>query len=335
MPSLDSSDLEDLFVNFTFNNTYFDFDPSTSPCLDLVIGINSKVLVSLYSLVFILSLVGNTIVVLVVRYRQQTISPTDVYLVNLAFADLILALTVPFWAVYGSSEWIFSDSVSQTLQQLNFYSGILLLVCIRVDTITLMNYRVVCALVWLVAIYLSLSNLLYQKVFPMSLGDILYCPENVGHEDIEMWQVPVCIFRPAVNFFVPLVILFFDLFLNNCFRKQAQTSQAENNQKKHLIFAVLLVFIIAWCPYNLVNLVDTLMMLHIINETCSVRVHIDAALLITGILCFLHCCINPILYTIIWKKFRQDLFRILMRTGFRREQVSESFSLGDISPTRN
>ncbi|MGH0127527.1 UNVERIFIED_CONTAM: hypothetical protein FKN15_064763 [Acipenser sinensis] len=332
MSSLDSNDLEDLFVNFTFNDTYFDFDPSTSPCLELVLGINSKVLVSLYSLVFILSLVGNTIVVLVIRHRQQRISSTDVYLVNLAVADLILALTVPFWAVYGSSEWIFSDSVSQTLQQLNFYSGILLLVCIRVDTINLTNYRVVCALVWLVAIYLSLSDLLYQKVFPLALGNILYCPENAGHEDIEMWQVPVCFFRPVVHFFMPLVILFYDLFLNNCFRNQAQTQlpQAENNQKKHLIFALLLVFIIAWCPYNLVILVDTLMMLHIISETCRVRVYIDAALLIAEILCFLHCCINPILYPIMWKKFRRDLLRILKRTGFRREHVSESFSLGDI-----
>lgn len=136
-----ADELLDILYNYTSDYGNYslvlpDIDVSSSPCRNEGSVANKYLVAFIYCLVFLLSMVGNGLVVLVVTSGHINRSVTDVYLLNLAVADLLFALSLPLWAVYWAHEWVFGTVMCKAisvLQESNFYSGILLLACISVD----------------------------------------------------------------------------------------------------------------------------------------------------------------------------------------------------------
>ncbi|XP_029460958.1 C-X-C chemokine receptor type 2-like [Rhinatrema bivittatum] len=329
--SLDVSDLEDLFSGSDYNTTFI---PShdTAPC-PTPWSINKYVVVTVYVLVFFLSLVGNSVVVLVICYNKLKRSSTDVYLMNLAIADILFAITLPFWAAYKAHEWTFGTFMCKAisgLQEVNFYSGILLLACISVDrylaivhameTVTQKRHLVkfICAGIWVVSILLSVPVLHFRKDFYTPQNGKV-CHEDVGPQGTELWRIILRISRHTIGFFIPLLIMLF------CYgftiKTLCQTKSGQKHRAMKVIFAVVLVFLICWLPYNITVFVDSLMRSNIVNETCEGRTHIDTALSVTEIFGYMHSCINPILYAFIGQKFRNSLLKILATKGL----ISKNF----------
>ncbi|KAL4688612.1 hypothetical protein H8959_004864 [Pygathrix nigripes] len=107
-----------------------------SPCRLETETLDKYVVVVTYALVFLLSLLGNSLVVLVILYSNVGHFITDVYLLNPALVNLLFALTLPIWAtskVNGQDFCTPLCKVISLLKEVNFYSGILLLSCISVD----------------------------------------------------------------------------------------------------------------------------------------------------------------------------------------------------------
>ncbi|MBN3286541.1 CXCR1 protein, partial [Polyodon spathula] len=338
MANMEGAELYDLFENYNYTE-FIPGDDYASPCFDSSGKFNKILLVTIYTLVFILSTLGNFLVVLVISSMQRQKSSTDIYLLNMAIADLLFSLTLPFWAVYSNLEWIFGDymcKIVSVMQEVNFYSGILLLACISVDrylaivhathAVTQKRHLVgfVCIGVWVVAALLSLPIFISRKAFRAQ--NIMVCYEDIGAGDIETWRISIRVVRHTVGFFIPLVIMLF------CYGFTINTLLHSRSGQKHkamwVIFAVVLAFIVCWFPYNMTVFADTLMRAKVINETCEVRVHLDTALRATQILAFLHCCINPILYAFIGQKFRNTFFRVLIQKGFIKKNVLSTYGMG-------
>ncbi|XP_021562269.1 C-X-C chemokine receptor type 2-like [Carlito syrichta] len=108
---LESYNFEDLFSeelsNYSYGTDLPPFLPDTAPCRPESLEINSYVVIVTYILVFLLSLLGNSLVMLVILYSRVSRSVTDVYLLNLALADLLFALTLPIWAASKANGWRF------------------------------------------------------------------------------------------------------------------------------------------------------------------------------------------------------------------------------------
>ncbi|MGH0190710.1 UNVERIFIED_CONTAM: hypothetical protein FKN15_048533 [Acipenser sinensis] len=338
MTNMEGAEFYGLFENYSYTE-FTPGDDYASPCSDSRGDFNKILLVTIYSLVFILSTFGNFLVVLVISCMQRQKSSTDIYLLNLAIADLLFALTLPFWAVFSNSEWIFGDymcKIVSVMQEVNFYSGILLLACISVDrylaivhathAVTQKRHLVgfVCIGVWLVAALLSLPILISRKAFRSH--NIMVCYEDIGVKDTEVWRISIRFLRHLVGFFIPLVIMLFcyGFTINTLF----QTRSGQKHKAMRVIFAVVLAFIVCWFPYNMIIFADTLMRVKVISETCKVRLHIDTALRVTQILAFLHCCINPILYAFIGQKFRNTFFRVLIQKGFIKKNFLSTYGMG-------
>lgn len=94
-----------------------------------------------------------------------------------------------------------------------------------------------------------------------------------------------------------------------------QAHMGQKHRAMRVIFAVVLVFLLCWLPYNLVLVADTLMRLRVIEETCERRNDIGRALDATEILGFLHSCLNPFIYAFIGQKFRHGLLKIMAFHG--------------------
>ncbi|OPJ79892.1 C-X-C chemokine receptor type 2 isoform B [Patagioenas fasciata monilis] len=295
-----SGDLSNLLFNYTYDYSTAmpDTAISAAPCRPDSSVLNKYLVVVIYCLVFILSVVGNGLVVLVVTSSHTNRSVTDVYLLNLAVADLLFALSLPLWAAYRAHEWIFGTVMCKAismLQEANFYSGILLLACISVDRYLAIVYatraatekrhwvKFVCLGIWVFSVLFSLPVLLFREAFP-SPNNGTVCYERIGGEDTAKWRIVLRILPQTFGFALPLLIMLFCYGVT--IHTLLQTKNAQKQRAMKVIFAVVLVFLICWLPYN-----------------------------ITLVLGFAHSCINPIIYAFIGQKFRNSFLKILAQRG--------------------
>ncbi|KAK2108494.1 C-X-C chemokine receptor type 1 [Saguinus oedipus] len=303
-----------------------------SPCEVETETLNKYVVIITYALVFLLSLLGNSLVMLVILYSRVSRSVTDVYLLNLALADLLFALTLPIWAASKVNGWIFGTplcKVVSLLKEVNFYSGILLLACISVDrylaivhatrTLTQKRHLVkfVCLGCWGLSLILSLPFFLFREAYrPNNSSPVCY--EVLGN-DTAKWRMVLRILPHTFGFIVPLLVMLFCYGFTLCTLFKAHMGQ--KHRAMRVIFAVVLIFLLCWLPYHLVLLTDTLMRTQMIKETCQRRNDIGRALDATEILGFFHSCLNPIIYAFIGQNFRHGFLKILAMHGL----VSKEF----------
>ncbi|KAM9305719.1 C-X-C chemokine receptor type 2-like [Gastrophryne carolinensis] len=330
--------------SFSFDDGFFDDlgltdpptpyypSPDSSPCKRPE-NLNKYLYVTVYTLVFLLNIIGNSLVVLVICHNKLKRSTTDVYLLNLAIADLLFALTLPIWAAYKANEWVFGTflcKVVSILQEVNFYSGILLLACISVDrylaivhateSVTQKRHWVnyVSLSIWIFSLLIALPTIWFKTVF-LSPKNGYVCYEDIGAENTERWKIVLRIGRHLVGFFIPLLIMLF------CYGFTIKTLFQTKNSQKHramkVILAVVLAFLVCWLPYNVTVIVDSLMRTEYINETCEFRNKVDVALAVTEIFGYAHSCINPILYAFIGQKFRQSFMKILASKGIISKEL--------------
>ncbi|XP_066201560.1 C-X-C chemokine receptor type 2-like [Saccopteryx leptura] len=311
-----------------------------TPCPVDTAKLNKVAVVVIYALVFLLSLLGNSLVMLVVLYSRVSRSVTDIYLLNLAMADLLFALTLPIWAVSKAKGWIFGTplcKVVSLLKEVNFYSGILLLACISVDrylaivhatrTLTQKRHWVkfICLGIWALSLILSLPVFLTRSVVK-SHGSSPVCYEDMGANTTK-WRIVMRVLPQTFGFLLPLLVMLFCYGLT--LRTLFQAHMGQKHRAMRVIFAVVLVFLLCWLPYNLVLMADTLMRLGVIEESCDRRNDIDRALNATEVLGFFHSCLNPFIYAFIGQKFRHGLLKIMAIHGL----ISKEFLAKDGKPS--
>lgn len=303
-----------------------------SPCTRRVPITDKPALVVFYALVSLLSLLGNSLVMLVILYGQRTRSVTDVYVLNLAIADLLFSLTLPFLAVSKLKGWIFGTPLCKMVslvKEVNFFSGILLLACISVDrylaivhathTLARKRYLVkfVCVGIWGLSLILSLPFAIFRQAYkPYLSGTVCY---DVLGEATTDFRLTLRGLSHVFGFLLPLLIMLvcYGLILRMLFK--ARTGQ--KHRAMWVIFAVVLVFLLCCLPYNLVLLSDTLLGVRLIEDTCERRNGIDQALYITEILGFSHSCLNPVIYAFVGQNFRHEFLKILANHGLVRKEV--------------
>nr|XP_028572291.1 C-X-C chemokine receptor type 1-like [Podarcis muralis] len=341
-------DLSDLYpdANYSDYDYYGTFNPNSvaakAPCgIDVMPPVFKYLVAFIYGLTCLLSLVGNSLVVLVIAYSKGNRSVTDVYLLNLAIADLLFALTLPFWAVDRAHEWIFGTpmcKILSLLKEVNFYSGILLLAGISMDRYLAIVHairavtqkrswvRFVCVGIWLLSFLLSLPVIIFHEAFLPTEEMKWVCHEYIGWNQISGIRAKLRILPQTFGFILPLIIMLF------CYgvtvHRLYQTKNSPKKKAMKVILAVVLVFLVCWLPYNISLLLDTLMRSGAIGETCDLRNSIDTALSGTEILGFAHSCVNPIIYASIGQKFRNNFLKILVTRGIISKEALTRFRKG-------
>lgn len=338
--NLENYNFEDYFGNYSYNTDLPSILQDSAPCRPDSLNLNKYAVVVIYILVFLLSLLGNALVMLVVLYSKVGRSVTDVYLLNLAIADMLFALTLPIWAISKLKGWIYGTILCKMvslLKEVNFYSSILLLACISVDrylaivhatrTLTQKRHWVkfICLGIWALSLILSLPIFVFRKAYQPPFSSLV-CYEDMGANTTK-WRMVMRALPQTFGFLLPLLVMLF------CYgftlRTLFQAHMGQKHRAMRVIFAVVLVFLLCWLPYNLVLVADTFMRLGVIEETCERRTNIGRALDATEILGFLHSCLNPLIYAFIGQKFRHGLLKIMAIHGL----VSKEFLAKEGKPS--
>ncbi|XP_070768437.1 C-X-C chemokine receptor type 3-2 [Enoplosus armatus] len=288
---------------------------------------------AVYSLVFLLAVVGNVLVLCVIRrYRNSqsggacAFSLTDTFLLHLAISDLLLAFTLPLFAVQWAHQWVFGLAVckiSGALFCLNRYSGILFLACISFDRYLAIVHavssgwkrntfhaQIACALIWVVCLGLSGVDIAFKQVVDGN---------TVGHhkalicqvwftDNSTQWQVGLRLISVILGFGLPLLIMLYCYI--RIFRSLCNATRRQKRKSLRLIISLVSVFVICWAPYNCFQLTDSLQKLGVVTGGCQFGRVVDIGTLITESLGLSHCALNPLLYGFVGVKFRRELARM-------------------------
>lgn len=281
----------------------------------------------LFWIIFILGAVGNLVVVWIyttVRNRLKTM--TDVYLLNLAVADLLFLCMLPFWAVDAIKGWEFGISsckVVSAIYKINFFSSMLLLTCISVDRYIaivqvtkaqnlkkkrLFYSKLACLGVWFVSTLLALPEFIFAQVKTDPRGKS-FCTLVYWNNTNNQTKILVLSLQICMGFCLPLLVMIFCYSV--IIRTLLQARSFEKHKALRVIFAVVFVFVLSQLPYNSLLIVEATQAANTTITDCKTVIGFDVAGQVAKSLAYTHACLNPFLYVFIGVRFRQDLLRMV------------------------
>lgn len=330
MESLDTS-----YYNYTTTATY---DYEDDLC-DL--GEAPEVLLAqtyLYSFICACGLLGNALVIITYMFYKKTKTMTDIYLFNVAVADLVFVAALPFIAYNEKRGWPMGAAACKGLRatySVNLYSCMLLLACISCDRyiaiVRARRYfgvepvrilrcgRLVCAIVWVAATALSIPTLVYVDLVQevdLDIGEaesvVTSCQLSFQQDDTaKLMKILVPSLQITFGFLLPLLVM--TVCYCSVMRALLKTQSSRRHKAIRVVLAVVVVFILCHMPYNVVLTHHTLSLFQL--RSCEAERAKLLALGVSRSVAYLHCCLNPILYAFVGVKFRGHFCQIVVDIG--------------------
>ncbi|XP_061118228.1 B2 bradykinin receptor [Conger conger] len=289
----------------------------------------------------VLGMLANSFVLCVFCFQRERCTVADVYLGNLALADLVLVSCLPFWVVTITQEfhWSFGEVLCKLVGLaigMNYYCSILFVTMVSIDRylalVTPMSLgrlrdvswaRVLCLAIWVAGGLLSLPALLFRtvKTFPEEGVDACYV--DYPHEG---WRIRYNVTVNILGFLIPLAVLSYCSYyiVTTLKKNQMRKYSSMKAEKKatRLLLLVLIVFVLCWLPYQIVMLLDTLYYYHIVSG-CLWANSLDISIQLATYLGYGNSSLNAFLYAIVGKHFRQKATRIF-KHGLNKKDRNET-----------
>lgn len=330
-PVMDSDDYEYWLFKQLPNDTANTSDPSYVVSGEVLLchkpdvtTIGSRIIPVFYYTNFLLSYFGNGLVLFIIYKYEKLNSVTNIFLLNLVLSNVLFASSLPFLATYHLSEWIFGELMCKLVSSaysVGFCSSILFLSLMTLDRYLAVVHAVPAAksrmrvyavvgtlTVWLVSIAASTKDYVLQTVWKSPLNGLM-CKE-AGHDlsTTLRWRL-VSYYQQFLLFF--LLPLFMVMYCYTGITIRVLSTRLSNKCRTvKLIFVTVFTFFICWTPYNVVIFLYAIRLSSPGGEdSCSQT--LDSALYMTRNIAYIYCCISPVFYTFVGKKF-QSHFRKLM-----------------------
>lgn len=305
-----------------------------------------------YSMVFVLGVAGNGLMITILLRPRRFLRITEIYLLHLALADLMLLFTFPFEVADAVTGWMFGMflcKLTGLMKNINHLCGSLLLACIGFDrylaivhAISSMQIRqqktvhLICIWLWLVCFAFSVPNLVFLTVIRGdSNSSELFCFYNDFGIHANNWVLANKVLN-HLCFFLSLAVMAYCYTAIVGTLCKSQKSQAKQGAIR-LALLITLVYCICWLPYNITLLLNTLVDLQFItNLNCNYYTSLSSALEVTKCLGMFHCSLNPFLYAFVGVRFRSELIQLLCDLGCIRVcpslksiRISNQYSISD------
>lgn len=300
----------------------------------------ARFLPALYAIFFLLGLLGNSLVIWVIACGVRLRSMTDVCLLNLAVADLLLVCSLPFLAHQARDQWLFGDAMCKMvlgIYHIAFYCGIFFISLMSIDRYLAVVHAVyairartksfgmiAAAVTWVAGFFASFPDLLFLEQKPRDKSRQFCDPayprvvlNDADSANIHFWTIFSLFKMNILGLFVPVLIMGF------CYSQiiwRLLYTRTSKKQAIRLVLVVVAVFFCCWVPYNIASFFKALELLQIYTE-CESSKAIRLALQVTEAIAYSHSCLNPILYVFVGEKFRKHLLRLINRSPCRLCQV--------------
>ncbi|XP_024913709.1 somatostatin receptor type 5 [Cynoglossus semilaevis] len=272
----------------------------------------------LYLLVCVLGLTGNSLVITAILKIDKMSSSTTVYIFNLALADGLFMVGLPFIASQNfQNRWMFGDTackVVMVLDGINQFTSVFCLTVMSIDRyMALANplrfarwrtprcAKLVSAFLWLFSLLTILPMALH-----FSADQGLCIPDVVS----DTWWLGVLSYTFVMGFALPFTVMTvsYTALLLTLRRQRPQTLTTDRNhrverQVTRMVVAVVLVFGVCWLPFYTFNFWS-------LSQEVLVK-DFARAFEFMVLLSYSWSCANPILYASLSDTFRK-YFRTLL-----------------------
>ncbi|XP_069625555.1 C-C chemokine receptor type 6 isoform X1 [Ranitomeya imitator] len=309
----------------TTTDYYYDDEIETKavPCDQKTVRVFLKTFFPVvFSFIFVFGLVGNILVVITFSCYKKRKNMTDIYLLNMAIADILFTFTLPFKAVFHYNQWIFGDIMCKLVSfiyAVNFNCSILLLACVGIDryvaivqvtksfrlrTMALAYKRALCFSVWIISAILSMITYIFSACYEDNnkrlVCEAFYPKDLKAHK----WKLAVKLVEVGVGFLIPFIVMLF------CYVSIIKTLLQAKNSQRHkainVVVTVVVVFLVFQLPYNVLLFRKAFKTL-----SCQEEIQNSYAFYITMTLAYFHCCLNPVIYAFIGVQFRNSFLKIM------------------------
>ncbi|XP_078688815.1 somatostatin receptor type 5-like [Branchiostoma floridae x Branchiostoma belcheri] len=287
----------------------------------------------IFSLLSLAGVVGNALIIAVLREHEKARTTAEIYVMNMATTDLLMLSMVPVLVTRNVMDyrWVFGDFLCRLyylIAGLNMFNTVFILTAMSVDRYfcvsrplrsldwkTTRTAKIVCALLWVVATVIDLPWVIWAEIgtprdycgTPMCIYDF---PAYNGDESF--WERLSEIGVLFLSFVIPIVLITGTHLgiLWHVRNPAAGLDRTQRSQEKatRMVFAIVVVFVICWLPKNLVYLAERF---DWFKAPSKLNIGLEM-LMITN------SAINPYLYTIFGQHFQRRLMGIFFPAKHRQ-----------------
>ncbi|KAM5165112.1 G-protein coupled receptor 55-like [Mantella aurantiaca] len=242
----------------------------------------------------------------------------SIYMMNLAFLDLFLVLSLPTKIHFSQDEIMVSSHLCGFLQSLyftNMYGSIYTIMFISLDRYIAILYPlrarvlrsprkaiVICVIIWVFVWSISL-----YIFFNMETLDNVKCFHDISDN---IWSPHIIIPLEMFGFVIPMIIMLYCSIQIIRTLLVPVSSSIESEESKTVIARIiicnLLVFLICFSFTHIAIFLQFLVSRQIISD-CTVRKHISIFMQVAFCISNINCCLDALCYYFVVKEFRAKL----------------------------
>ncbi|XP_068938286.1 somatostatin receptor type 3 [Petaurus breviceps papuanus] len=324
-PSPVSASSEPENASLTWPEDPYTGNLSTSPA-SMGLDVSGVLIPLVYLAVCVVGLLGNSLVIYVVLRHTVSPSVTNVYILNLALADELFMLGLPFLAAQNAlSYWPFGSLMCRlvmAVDSINQFTSIFCLTVMSVDRYLAVVHptrssrwrtapvaRAVSAAVWVASAVVVLPVVVFSGV-PRGMNTChIQWPEPAA-----AWQTGFIVYTAALGFFGPLLVICLCYLLivvkvrSASRRVQVTSSKRRRSERRvtRMVVVVVALFVLCWLPFYVLN---------IVNVVCPLpeEPSLFGVYFLVVVLPYANSCANPIIYGFLSYRFKQGFRRVLLR----------------------
>ncbi|XP_036815764.1 pyroglutamylated RF-amide peptide receptor-like [Oncorhynchus mykiss] len=301
--------------------------------------------VIMYAIIFVLALVGNSLVVYIVVRKRAIQTSTNIFICSLAVSDLLITFfCIPFTLLQNiSSEWLGGVLICKTIpfvQTMAIVTGILTMTCIAVERYQGIVYPLkmrrqytpkraykMLGLVWSASVVVG-SPMLFVQQLEVKY-DFLYDHHHVCCQ--ERWRSLIhrqvyTTFIMVALFLMPMVAMLFlytrigielwirkrvgdSSVLNTMNHREVNKISRKKKRAVKMMITIVLLFTICWAPFHTVHMLFEYNNL----EENSDEGTVNMIIAIVQAIGFSNSFNNPIIYAFMNENFKKSCVATLSR----------------------
>ncbi|XP_018603916.1 G protein-coupled receptor 184 [Scleropages formosus] len=313
-------------------------------CVDLSDSSSGDLLMTIYILAFVLGVITNLFTLGPIVQQVRSHNVLGVYLLSLAFSDLLYIFTMPVWIYYyhNHHHWNMSPwtcQLSGFFFYSNMYISIGLLCCISIDRCLTVSYPlqartvrssryalIISAFVGLVVMTIHCLILIFDTSYPLDENKRCY-----EHYPMPLPVARFNLIRASLGFLCPLLVLAVCYWqIIRKVRHSEGVDQKAKQKVRRLSVAVIAIFSICFAPYHFLLTVRSLAAFYMpMKDYChfeeNLHFFFSCALAVSS----LNSVMDPVLYVLSSDGVKKDIRLCLVRLR-RGKLETKSFATNHV-----
>lgn len=280
----------------------------------------------MYGIIFVVGFTGNLTAIIIYVVKLRPWKSGSIIMVNLAVADLLYALSLPFLvSFYIERNWRWGEFLCRLLRfcfHFNLYGSILFLTCLSVFRYVVVVHPLqaaqvqrarwgvsACVAIWAVSL-LEISPML-RMITTQKEGNTTDCLDFASNDPETVWWYGWLL--TVLGYLLPLVVVCWCYtHISGALGKSLSASRPSRVRTQRLTVMILAVFVMCFLPYHILRVLRV-GSLRSNATSCLQKKIVNDAYTLSRPLAGLNTFFNLALFTLAGDKFQQAFHSLISR----------------------